>query len=166
MLMVGRPAAQSMLPSTRSPAAASNRNDMVETKQCTRCKQHRELAQFRINSRICRPCDVIATRLWRLRNVETFIKQNRRTKLNSRLRKYGLQQQDLHDMLEAQQGRCAICDKSIDLSASIDHCHKTGVVRGLLCGMCNRAIGQLLDCPTIIRRAASYIEKHRRHNGT
>jgi hypothetical protein len=40
----------------------------------------------------------------------------------------------------------------------IDHDHETGKVRGMLCFPCNAALGQLQDDPTIIRRAAEYVE--------
>jgi hypothetical protein len=40
----------------------------------------------------------------------------------------------------------------------VDHCHKTGIVRGLLCVQCNLAIGQFNDNPEIVKIAAKYLE--------
>ncbi|MFJ3233170.1 endonuclease VII domain-containing protein [Streptomyces sp. NPDC086787] len=40
----------------------------------------------------------------------------------------------------------------------VDHCHKTGRVRGVLCFNCNSAIGKLGDSPDAVRRAAAYPE--------
>jgi hypothetical protein len=40
----------------------------------------------------------------------------------------------------------------------VDHCHKTGRVRGVLCFNCNSAIGKLGDDPDAVRRAAAYLE--------
>ena len=65
-------------------------------------------------------------------------------------------------MLDEQDGKCAICDTNEPggrfNTFHIDHCHTTGVVRGLLCSKCNHAIGLLNDCPTTIRTAANYVE--------
>lgn len=71
--------------------------------------------------------------------------------LRTRLRKYGLTRQEYDTLFKQQQGRCAICytaqnmwgDKPIALC--IDHCHQTGVVRGLLCNFCNTEIEVLSE---------------------
>lgn len=71
-------------------------------------------------------------------------------------------------MLKDQNGVCKICNKpettvdkrngkTIDLS--IDHDHKTGVVRGLLCSKCNKGIGYFNDNPELIIVAANYIKQ-------
>ena len=62
-----------------------------------------------------------------------------------RLRRYGVTMAE-YDALLAQQGHsCAICEQPFTdgLIATIDHCHQTSVVRGLLCYACNMALGQL-----------------------
>jgi hypothetical protein len=43
---------------------------------------------------------------------------------------------------------------------AVDHCHKTGKIRGLLCQGCNMALGLLKDSPAIINNLARYINKH------
>lgn len=79
---------------------------------------------------------------------------------------YGLTEDDFNRMLEQQDGRCALCRRPFGTASKsekphIDHCHDTGVVRGLLCSMCNMGIGCLKDNPDIIRRAADYLEVRR-----
>lgn len=72
---------------------------------------------------------------------------------------YGLGPGDYENLLNQQNGVCAICgqlDKSGILD--IDHDHSTGKVRGLLCGKCNTGIGQLRDDPVLCRKAAEYLE--------
>jgi hypothetical protein len=54
---------------------------------------------------------------------------------------------------EDQEGKCAICG-DVCPHLFIDHCHRTGKLRALLCSRCNTAIGQLRDNPAIIRKAA------------
>lgn len=97
-------------------------------------------------------------REWRAANVE------RRKELMRtwNLRLYGLRPEDYIAMYERQQGRCAICGENGETFGGrrlhIDHDHDTGKVRGLLCGLCNTAIGHLKDSPTLLRAAASYLE--------
>jgi hypothetical protein len=51
---------------------------------------------------------------------------------------------------------CAICGDVGSLC--VDHCHRTGKVRGFLCGRCNPALGGFRDDPALLREAALYIE--------
>ena len=62
-------------------------------------------------------------------------------------------------MLVAQQGRCGLCEDTM-LDPVVDHCHKSGKVRELLCRHCNIAIGALLARPNAARNAADYLERH------
>ena len=71
------------------------------------------------------------------------------------IRKYGITLDEYTNMKAEQNSLCLICCK--DKPLHVDHCHKTGVVRGLLCGSCNRAIGLLKDNPKTILSAAKYI---------
>lgn len=71
---------------------------------------------------------------------------------------------------EAQGHKCAVCgrdERDIDKRSgkrrrlAVDHCHKTGEVRGLLCGFCNRALGMLDEDIAMLQRAIMYLQKHR-----
>lgn len=78
------------------------------------------------------------------------------------LKKYGILPEDYARMLRAQGFGCAICGIQKCPSGrrfSVDHCHETGRVRGILCLKCNQGIGQLDDSPERLRRAAEYLEK-------
>lgn len=79
----------------------------------------------------------------------------------ARLKRYGLTKERFAEMLEQQAGACAICQARFSSEPHVDHCHSTKVVRGLLCGQCNRALGLLKDDPARIRRAAQYLEANR-----
>lgn len=59
-------------------------------------------------------------------------------------RRYGIDLQDYETMLALQKGLCAICRRRQQTTArnlDVDHDHATGMVRGLLCGLCNRNLG-------------------------
>ena len=78
----------------------------------------------------------------------------------SRIRLYGIDVSDYDRMLEEQGGGCYICGKKPTKRAlDIDHDHKTGKVRGLLCSNHNRGIGLLDDDISLLARAIQYLAR-------
>lgn len=78
---------------------------------------------------------------------------------------YGMSDEDFSEMLGEQMGCCKGCGCSFRMSkplgadtCHIDHDHKTGKVRGLLCSNCNSALGHVKDSPATMRRLAAYVE--------
>lgn len=80
-----------------------------------------------------------------------------------RIKKYNITFDEFNALLESQNGGCAICRYSDRSDPKffpvVDHCHTTGIVRGLLCANCNHAIGKFKDNPALLRDAAEYLEK-------
>lgn len=73
-------------------------------------------------------------------------------------RKYGITQKDYDLMFSKQKGRCAICHRPPgDTPLHVDHCHTTGVVRGLLCHQCNWYLGTIEADRYIITRLNKYV---------
>lgn len=79
---------------------------------------------------------------------------------------YGISLEDFENMHKDQDFRCAICSTHVrDINGKhkktlcVDHCHETGVIRGLLCDKCNRGIGLLQDSPEVLASALSYLNK-------
>ena len=74
---------------------------------------------------------------------------------------YGLTQEAFDAMLAAQGGGCAVCKepRADGRSMNVDHDHKSGIVRGLLCFRCNRGIGLFRDDPARLTAAATYLMK-------
>lgn len=77
---------------------------------------------------------------------------------------YGLSLAEFQEINAKQNGRCAICGSLPEEAKGhrskrlyIDHCHETGVVRGLLCSRCNSAIGYFDHNPTLMTNAAQYV---------
>jgi hypothetical protein len=73
-------------------------------------------------------------------------------------RKYGLTSSLVEIAFTLQDWKCAICRRATGQKWCVDHDHKTGKPRGVLCDPCNRGIGFLKDDPEILRRAAEYVE--------
>lgn len=73
---------------------------------------------------------------------------------------YGITAEEYRAIYEAQGGKCAICQRATGASKklSVDHDHKTGEVRGLLCTPCNRdVLGHLRDSISALLRAVRYL---------
>jgi hypothetical protein len=84
------------------------------------------------------------------------------------LRNYGIDEKGLKAMKQEQDNLCYLCHSEGFLigknnnteKLAVDHCHKTGKVRKLLCHNCNRALGLLKDNPEVMERAAQYIRDY------
>ena len=76
-------------------------------------------------------------------------------------RLYGITSEEFDLMVENQNGVCAICGENGDgqLMLNVDHDHETGQIRSLLCGNCNRGIGQFKENSKICFLAGEYLEK-------
>lgn len=77
-----------------------------------------------------------------------------------RIRKtYGITADEYNAIKEFQGGVCAMCRraKGTTRRLSIDHDHRTGEVRGLLCSVCNNILGHFRDDQELLRDAASYL---------
>ena len=78
------------------------------------------------------------------------------------LKKFGITLDDYNLMFTQQKGCCAICEKhqtEFDKRLAVDHCHKSGKVRGLLCQQCNQALGMFYDNVENLKNAISYLEE-------
>lgn len=81
----------------------------------------------------------------------------RRTKFKALHKKYGLTESDYQEMVRAQASACKICGAVPQRGLFIDHDHKTGKVRGLLCSTCNLGLGSFKDDPKVLRSAITYL---------
>lgn len=127
-----------------------------QSKRCPDCCEEKHISEFYSRKEYanshCRTC-------WRIRVREQQL-----------LYKYGLSSEDYESLLVEQNFVCAICgctesENEIDRKLSrprrfaVDHCHTTGLVRGLLYSTCNKCLGMAKDNPDILRKAAMYLEE-------
>lgn len=146
-------------------------------KVCTRCSVAKSLDEYHRDKSVkigrksyCKECAKIYLKAWRDVNKEKVnkINKNWREKSNynqgdySRKRLYGITPEQYNEMLESQNGSCAVCHRpSSDFkkSLAVDHDHTTGEIFGLLCWKCNqKIIGDTRD-PLIFERAASFLRQ-------
>jgi len=132
-------------------------------KTCTSCLRVLETTDFHKNKTtidglcyLCKDCNSRKAKVWKKNNVE-------KNKTHHYQRKYGLTFADYGVILSQQNSRCAVCLTHFSDAQRgvlfVDHCHKTGKVRGLLCQNCNTAIGLLKDSPLFCTKAAEYLLK-------
>ena len=133
----------------------------LEDKACTRCGEVKPLSEYyyrkprRAYESRCKGCCREVCKSFNTPSVQ------RNAVLK---RKYGLTLESYNIMLKAQGGVCAICGEEEMVKGrtlSVDHCHKTGKVRQLLCGNCNHALGKFKDNPDLLLKAINYLERHK-----
>jgi len=75
--------------------------------------------------------------------------------------KYGISRNEYDRMHRTQKGKCAICgDPPDQFDLRVDHDHKTGRVRALLCNNCNAMLGHARDNIAILEIGAKYLREH------
>ena len=146
------------------------------TRRCHRCEHIKVLSRFYANPKDrehgraweCKDCTKArsAVRQTSLREELRPEQQRyaRESKRRSTARSLGLTPEQLDDLLTSQDGVCAICKRAESLTyrgrvreMALDHCHKTGRVRGLLCAACNQGLGKFDDDPDRLAAAVLYV---------
>lgn len=152
---------------------------------CNHCREEKAVGEFCQMNAVCKDChygvygeanrkrqkekraaDPDAARArdkayyydWKLRMPERW----RRAVKNGRLKEaYGITIDDMDRMIEECNATCTICGESqLDpYKMHVDHCHKTGRLRGLICGKCNVGIGMFRDNPDYLLNAAAYLAR-------
>lgn len=126
---------------------------------------------------ICDKCRKEKSSLWQKENKERVNEKNRiwaslnyEQKYNSGknsklLKEYGINLEEFNKMLIKQNYKCKICGKeetkqfkNTKWKLSVDHCHKTGKVRGLLCAKCNIALGKFEEKEHLFLNAIKYLK--------
>lgn len=135
-----------------------------------------------IKEKVCKDCDVILTddnqypssrkhgkrrcNVCERRNQNEFRAKNPRKDARKRtLAIYGLTEEDYDVLHTNQRGKCALCGAeelgdSKKKHLAVDHDHKTGKVRALLCHKCNRGLGHFNDDLELLNKAVAYIAKY------
>lgn len=138
--------------------------------RCSTCQKLKPVDSFFRNkatkngrSNQCKDCHTVSLRPSQLRNRATLVKASERAR---KLRCFGLTQADYDAMIERQGNLCAICGKPETIkdrqcgklkALAVDHCHKTGSVRGLLCQRCNFGLGLFFDDAEVLGKAIAYL---------
>ena len=132
-------------------------------KTCSRCSETKPWGQFPKDRSTktgyhgyCRACNIEKTQ-----SDFSRLTPEQRSLYNfrSQLRKYGLTPESYSQLLGKQGGVCAICSKQEkNKRLAVDHDHKSGKVRGLLCGQRNTGLGKFYDNVDTLSKAILYLQ--------
>jgi Recombination endonuclease VII len=161
----------------------------IVDKKCSRCPFIGPLSEFVKDDRFllgvrpeCKGCYNTDRRKWRLaysedrrklKNQKLIARHKERYHSDPVFRQYvcrkahetkirtqfDLEPTDIESLQREQNNKCAICQREFLKRPHIDHIHGTKIVRGLLCGSCNRGIGLLQESSQTLSNAITYLEK-------
>ena len=152
--------------------ACKNPNGTIRLR-CKQCCHDRRVEQYFKT----RDASLEYSKKWKEENRD-YVRENAKenyhkdvvTKRKKELaRKKGLRLEEYDQMVKACDGKCHICGKEekrkgragfVSSNLSIDHCHNTGKIRGLLCHDCNTGIGKLKDDTELMMKAIEYLRKN------
>jgi len=142
-------------------------------KRCSKCKRSKLISDFHVHPRgkfgrhpRCKTCRSAYGKIYFKRERTKILRKQaaKRYELgHGRLRRYGLTRQSYENMVQNQNGKCAICKQPAKLC--VDHNHETGQVRALLCCTCNLGFGAFKENPNVISSALDYALKWRKAEG-
>lgn len=154
----------------RNGESSRKRRPVVDgRKECSRCLEAKSVEEFDtyggkqagiVHSR-CRVCRREISKEFRIKSPDRY----KSSVLKS---VYGITLEEYNEIYETQGEVCAICKDPIDPNAmagatkkrtrlDVDHCHKTGLIRGLLCRRCNTGLGHFLHDPGRLNAAIRYL---------
>jgi hypothetical protein len=159
-------------------------------KWCPKCRTRKRLDYFYVdisctakNKRngYCKACRKIGAKAYRIKHRERICAWMRRyhainptkRKHANLMQSYGISLEKFYEMVKRQKSRCAICGtheskcpkgRSKRIRLHVDHDHRTGIMRALLCHHCNHRL-DVLATPKLLRKSAEYLESFARKDG-
>lgn len=138
-------------------------------KLCTKCGLTKELEEFHRYKRTkdgrayrCILCDTVARKSYQSSQCPKRKREMARERLMRS--RYGMELTDFDSMMEKCGGVCEICKGPPTTyhgykTLCVDHCHKTGKVRGLLCNKCNQTLGLMKESIENMESAIKYLKE-------
>lgn len=134
-------------------------------RKCKVCKKEKYIEEFYprkggYRTHSCKDCLKIKQKSYEI--DKTFLSQYHKER-NLKV-KYNITAEEYKRILKDQNGKCAICGTSqedLRISLAVDHDHKTGKIRGLLCNSCNQGLGYFKDNQSNIENALYYLILHK-----
>jgi hypothetical protein len=157
-------------------------------KYCSGCEKELTTEEFGVDKQRhdsltsrCRSCRNKYSKKWERENPDSVAVKNKRARERERKKyltpegrrihkdrelrsTFGISLAEYETMLKNQNHGCAICSRQTaghrTIYFAVDHNHKTGKVRGLLCSSCNRGIGHFFENINFMSSAIDYLRSH------
>lgn len=143
----------------------------LDFKTCPVCKERKPLWGFSKNKRVacglcsyCKECNKKECKQYRKSNP---IITSHKERIGWLRRTYNITLEEYQKIFDAQNGVCYICKQPETCRAkngiknlAVDHCHKTGKVRGLLCTNCNKTLGNVKDNIGLLQKMVAYLKEY------
>lgn len=152
-----------LIPLPKKGRGAPNRSTFTDPegvlyRKCGICDDIKSLDEFPDDPKLsrgkayyCVPC-------------ERF-RKNKSQKASGLMQRHGITTADFYAMLVAQQAKCVICGRRFARTPHVDHDHRSGKIRALLCFGCNIMLGNAKDRPEVLEIGAAYLRKHHAESG-
>lgn len=132
--------------------ALKNKDRKKKTNSVWKKKNYNKFKNYQDNYRILNKEQI------RVKNQKVYQKNKSKYSHRSLVKNYGITLEQYNQILLKQGSVCAICGGlNKNRRLCIDHDHKTGKVRGILCDNCNKGLGNFLDTPTLLLKAVKYL---------
>jgi hypothetical protein len=140
-------------------------------KKCTKCGEQKPLSEFHKDKTakmgirsICKKCYSSFHANYYENNTKKVKEKNKKQWLK---RKYNMEVTEFERIKTSQNSCCGICKTKLEDGhlVHVDHDHKTGKVRGILCRWCNTGLGNFKDSLSSLKSALSYLEKYSSKDG-
>jgi len=151
----------------RSTTIDMQKERKTNKRKCTSCNKVKSLSQYGSCSngangkrRQCKECRNNYRKKRYKTNPEYYKKLKEQRRSGMLKIRYGITSKEYDSMLKQQNNKCAICHKDSNYMSkrlAVDHCHKTGKIRALLCDSCNNILGRAKDDPDLLLRCSEYL---------
>lgn len=141
------------------------KNNLENTKRCTKCKRRKDLSEFSKTGNYtrsdCRKCHAKYVKgkydPQEKEKKKTYYKEKKSEITNKvRKNKYKITSEEFAQMLTKQDNKCQICKQEL-IKPCLDHCHTSNKVRGILCSKCNMGLGCFQDDIENLKSAIKYL---------
>ena len=130
---------------------------LLDTKICNRCQQELPTTSFYMDRKyLASSCKICSNELRKENYNRTPYNPNAKY-----IKEFGITLIEYNNLFEQQAGTCLICKKhqvNFKRRLAVDHCHTTGIVRGLLCSNCNLMLGHAKDNIETLQAGISYLQ--------